>query len=80
MPELVTKVAQGAPHPPSSIVPDLPAELDAVILRCFERDLTLRYARVALTQRYKRLMDEGLSLGLGLEALAAIDLLSGLKS
>lgn len=43
-------------------------------------DLTLRYARVALTQRYKRLMDEGLALGLGLEALAAIDLLSGLKA
>ncbi|GGY90490.1 enoyl-CoA hydratase/isomerase family protein [Novosphingobium colocasiae] len=42
-------------------------------------DLALRYARVALTQRLKRLMDEGLSLGLGLEALAAIDLLSGAK-
>ncbi len=43
-------------------------------------DLTLRYARVVLTQRYKRLMDEGLSLGLGMESLAAIDLLSGMKS
>ena len=42
-------------------------------------DLALRYARVVLTQRYKRLMDEGLSLGLGLEALAAIDLLAGAK-
>lgn len=42
-------------------------------------DLTLRYSRVILTQRYKRLMDEGLSLGLGMESLAAIDLLSGLK-
>lgn len=42
-------------------------------------DLALRYARVVLTQRYKRLMDEGLSLGLGLEALAAIDLLAGMK-
>jgi len=42
-------------------------------------DLTLRYSRAVLTQRYKRLMDEGLSLGLGLEALAAIDLLAGLK-
>jgi hypothetical protein len=30
---------------------------------------------VALTQRYKRLMQEGLSLGLGLEALAAIEAL-----
>jgi enoyl-CoA hydratase/carnithine racemase len=43
-------------------------------------DLALRYSRVVLTQRYKRLMDEGLSLGLGLEALAVIDLLSGAKS
>jgi enoyl-CoA hydratase/carnithine racemase len=35
--------------------------------------LMRRYTRVALTQRYKRLMHEGLSLGLGLEALAAIN-------
>lgn len=38
-------------------------------------NLTRRYTRVALTQRYKRLMHEGLSLGLGLEALAATDAL-----
>jgi enoyl-CoA hydratase/carnithine racemase len=37
--------------------------------------LTRRYTRFALTQRYKRLMHEGLSLGLGLEALAATDAL-----
>lgn len=43
-------------------------------------DLALRYTRVALTQRYKRLMDEGLSLGLGLEALGVIDLLSRSKA
>ena len=43
-------------------------------------DLALRYARVARTQRYKRVMDEGLSLGLSLEALAAIDLLASLKA
>ncbi len=35
--------------------------------------LARRYTRVALTQRYKRLMNEGLSLGLAVEALAAID-------
>ena len=63
----------------------LPA--DAVLGRALEiahvfagkTDLALRYSRVALTQRYKRLMDEGLSLGLGLEALAAIDLLARMK-
>lgn len=43
-------------------------------------DLTLRYSRLALTQRYKRLLDEGLSLGLAVEALAAIDLLAGLSN
>ena len=42
-------------------------------------DLALRYSRVVLTQRFKRLMAEGLSLGLGLEALAAIDLLGRMK-
>jgi len=42
-------------------------------------DLALRYARVALTQQHKRLMDEGLALGLALESLAAIDLLARLK-
>lgn len=42
-------------------------------------DLALRYSRLLLTQRYKRLMQEGLPLGLGLEALAAIDLLAGLE-
>jgi 6-oxocamphor hydrolase len=35
--------------------------------------LTRRYTRLALTQRIKRLLHEGLSLGLAAEALAAID-------
>lgn len=43
-------------------------------------DLALRYSRLVLTQRYKRLLDEALGPGLALEALAAIDLLAGLKS
>lgn len=61
---------------------------DAVLARAMDiaqmfaakTDLALRYARVALTQRYKRLMDEGLSLGLSLEALAAIDILANTKA
>jgi enoyl-CoA hydratase/carnithine racemase len=35
--------------------------------------LTRRYTRLAMTQRIKRLLHEGLSLGLAVEALAAID-------
>jgi enoyl-CoA hydratase/carnithine racemase len=35
--------------------------------------LTRRYTRVALTQRIKRLMHEGLAFGLAMEALAAVD-------
>ena len=54
--------------------------LDIANIFAGKTDLTLRYARVTLTQRYKRLMDEGLSLGLSLEALAAIDLLNGSNS
>lgn len=36
-------------------------------------NLARRYTRVVLTQRYKRLMAEGLDLGLALEALAVIE-------
>lgn len=57
----------------------LPRAMEIAAQFAGKTDLALRYARVVLTQRYKRLMDEGLSLGLGLEALAAIDLLAGMK-
>ena len=58
----------------------LPRAMDIARIFAGKTDLTLRYARVTLTQRYKRLMDEGLSLGLALESLAAIDLLANMKS
>lgn len=35
--------------------------------------LARRYARAVLTQRIKRLMDEGITQGLALEALAKLD-------
>ncbi len=60
---------------------DLVLDRAMEIARTFagKTDLALRYSRVILTQRFKRLMAEGLSLGLGLEALAAVDLLGRMK-
>ena len=41
--------------------------------------LALRYSRTALTQRWKRLMSEGLGYGLALEGLGILDLMQKLK-
>ena len=38
-------------------------------------DLTLRYSRILLTQRLKRLLDEGIGHGLALEGLGALEML-----
>lgn len=59
------------------LAPDalLPRAMEVAQMIAAKPMLTRRYTRVALTQRYKRLMHEGLSLGLGLEALAATDAL-----
>lgn len=51
----------------------LPRALEIARLFAAKPTLARRYARVVLTQRYKRLMQEGLDLGLALEALAVID-------
>jgi len=42
--------------------------------------LTLRYTRAAVTQRWKRLLDEGLGYGLALEGLAGLDLVRRMKA
>ena len=39
--------------------------------------LTLRYTRLALTQRMKRLLDEGHNLGMMFEGMGVLDMLHG---
>ena len=75
--EALARGVVGEVHPQGKVL-DRALEIAASLAA--KTDLALRYSRVVLTQRYKRLMQEGLSLGLGLEALAAIDLLSGMKT
>lgn len=56
--------------PQSRLLPRAQELAQAIAAKPF---LTRRYTRLALTQRIKRLLQEGLGLGLALEALAAID-------
>ncbi len=44
VPEIVAAVLEGRPPPPSFFQPGVPPELDAVVLRCLERDVGLRFA------------------------------------
>ena len=54
--------------------PDLEARAMAIARELARQPLlTLRYTRLALVQRYRRLLDEGLESGLVMEALAALE-------
>ena len=46
MPELVIKVLRESPTPLMTVRPGVPARLEAVILRCLEKDRNLRFAGV----------------------------------
>tara|TARA_R110000772_G_scaffold102363_5_gene203123 strand:+ start:2311 stop:3099 length:789 start_codon:yes stop_codon:yes gene_type:complete len=75
--EALARGVVGEVHPKDKV---LDRAMEIATMFADKTDLALRYSRIALTQRYKRLIAEGLSLGLGLEALAAIDLLNRMKS
>ncbi len=47
MPQLCTLILHAAPTPPRSVRPDVPARLEAVILRCLQKDRARRYQNVA---------------------------------
>ncbi|MEB2312376.1 MAG: serine/threonine-protein kinase [Sorangiineae bacterium] len=47
LPELVLKVVSAPPAPMRSLRPDLPDGLEAVVLRCLEKDRERRFANVA---------------------------------
>jgi serine/threonine-protein kinase len=44
--EFVAKIIADPPVPPRAVRPDLPAELEAIILRCLEKDRARRFATV----------------------------------
>jgi len=52
---------------------ELARAMDLARIIAAKPPLARRYARLALTHRYKRLMHEALALGLSMEALAAVD-------
>ncbi|MEJ7729699.1 MAG: serine/threonine-protein kinase [Polyangiaceae bacterium] len=47
VPEVCAAILKEAPQPPRELREDLPPGLEAVILRCLEKDVTKRYANVA---------------------------------
>jgi serine/threonine-protein kinase len=47
VPQLCSLVLNGKPTPPSQLRPDLPPELEAIILRCLEREPANRFPNVA---------------------------------
>lgn len=48
---IIKEIAYGTPTAPSRVRPGLPAALDAVVLRCLEKDPTRRYADVVALAR-----------------------------
>jgi serine/threonine-protein kinase len=41
--EVLSNIATVEPHPPRSLNPDIPADLEAIVLKCLEKDRSARY-------------------------------------
>jgi tetratricopeptide (TPR) repeat protein len=48
LPQLLQQIREQAPPPPRQLVPTLPAELEAIILKCLEKDPEARYPSACL--------------------------------
>jgi eukaryotic-like serine/threonine-protein kinase len=56
--ELLRQVREEAPRPPREIVPALPADLEAILLKCLEKDPEARYPSArALAEDLRRYLD-----------------------
>ncbi|HKH43388.1 MAG TPA: serine/threonine-protein kinase [Thermoanaerobaculia bacterium] len=56
--ELLRQVREDAPRPPREILPGLPAELEAIVLKCLEKDPEARYPSArALAEDLRRFLD-----------------------
>ncbi len=56
--ELLRQVREDAPQPPRQLLPTLPADLEAIVLKCLEKDPEARYPTVrALAEDLRRFLD-----------------------
>ncbi len=56
--ELLRQVREDSPRPPRQLLPSLPADLEAIILKCLEKDLEARYPSArALAEDLWRYLD-----------------------
>jgi serine/threonine-protein kinase len=58
LPQLLQQIREQAPPPPRQLAPTLPAELEAIVLKCLEKDPEARYPSArALAEDLRRYLD-----------------------